>query len=110
MPIEPISPDDAIIKKQSIIPDIVIECFNELIAQNYTDNESTFKQDDVVELIRQKMTTVQPDVKNRIIYGSHWLDVESIYRKKGWIVEYDKPGFNESYDATFTFNRRRSKP
>lgn len=31
------------------------------------------------------------------------LDVEDVYRAAGWEVTYDKPGYNETYDATFTF-------
>ncbi len=110
MPIEPLSPNNVTTRKQSIIPDVVIECFNELIAQNYGDDSSTFKQIEVADLICLKMRQQgHPDFNNRVIYDKHWLDVESIYRGKGWIVEYDKPGFNESYDATFTFKRRRKK-
>ncbi len=109
MPVEPLSPNDVIIKKQSIIPDVVIECFNELIAQNFSGGESTFKQNDVAALICQKTIVTDPNFSDRTIYDKHWLDVESLYREKGWIVEYDKPGFNESYDATFTFKRRRKK-
>src|SRR5882724_6494617 len=109
MPIEPLSPDDVIIQKQSIIPDVVIDCFNELIAQHYGGGSSTFKQTEVADLICQRMRQGNHDFSDRIIYDKHWLDVESIYREKGWIVEYDKPGFNESYDATFTIKRRRVK-
>ncbi len=32
-----------------------------------------------------------------------WLNVEELYRAQGWTVTYDKPGYNESYPATFTF-------
>ncbi len=109
MSIEPLSPNDVTIQKQSIIPDVVIECFNELIAQTFSGDRSTFKQDAVADLICEKMLAVQPEFDDRIIYDKHWLDVESIYRAKGWTVEYDKPGFNESYDATFTFKRRNRR-
>jgi len=37
------------------------------------------------------------------IFDKGWLNVEEVYRAAGWAVEYDKPGFNESYSATFTF-------
>lgn len=28
-----------------------------------------------------------------------WLDLEDIYRDEGWTVEYDSPGYNETYEA-----------
>lgn len=103
MSVEPITPDDVTTQKQLIIPDEVIESFNEMIAQNFSGGGSTFKQNEVVKLICKKMKLRHND----IIYDKHWLDVESLYRERGWVVLYDKPGFNESYDATFSFARKK---
>ena len=36
-----------------------------------------------------------------------WLDVEGIYRKAGWDVEYDSPGYCEDYPATFKFRKKK---
>ena len=33
------------------------------------------------------------------------MDIESIYRADGWGVYYDKPGYNETYTATFEFTK-----
>jgi len=38
---------------------------------------------------------------------NNWLDVGKIYENAGWKVEYDRPGFNESYEATFSFTAKR---
>ncbi len=43
------------------------------------------------------------------IYERHLLDVEPSYRAEGWEVEYDKPGYNETYEATFTFRKKYMK-
>jgi hypothetical protein len=37
------------------------------------------------------------------IFDKHWLDVEDIYRRVGWKVRFDQPGYNEDYKAYFVF-------
>ncbi len=90
-------------KKATLIPDKVIEAFNEMIAQNCSNGSSTFTQKEVVALIVSKGIDEDQLLDNR------WLDVEGIYRKADWSVKYDKPGFNETYDATFTFSKKRKR-
>lgn len=38
-----------------------------------------------------------------------WLNFEEAFRKNGWDVAYDGPGFNESYDAYFQFRAKRGQ-
>lgn len=94
--VKPITPEEVVSKKEEILPDFVFESFNYLIAQNWKGGSSSFKQDDVVNLIREKMSGD---------FDIRWLDVEPVYRRAGWKVEYDKPGYCESYSATFTFRK-----
>jgi hypothetical protein len=42
-------------------------------------------------------------LKRNEIFKNHWLDVEEIYEEAGWQVAYDKPGYNETYEASFEF-------
>ncbi len=99
--VKPITPAEARQKQVDQIPDFVFEAFNELIARGIgSSNSVRFKQDDVVNLVLTKApegTTYQTLLDNK------WLDVERAYRKAGWKVTYDGPGYNESYSATFTF-------
>ncbi len=96
---KPITPADAAGFKKSKIPDHVIAVFNELIRQKFDGTQATIKQEDVVALI----LNTQPLVERDAIFANHWLDVEEIFEDAGWQVEFDKPGYNESYDAFFTF-------
>jgi len=95
----PIRPEEAPGRKLAQIPDGVIDVFNYLIVMNLSGNCATFTQADVVSLL----------VARGIIHSEqqafdyHLLDVEPVYREIGWEVTYDKPGWNESYPATFTF-------
>lgn len=95
--IQPIRPEEVIGAKLKSIPDSVIETFNTLIVQNGTSGAAVIKQGDVIALLKEK------GLDPREIYNKGWLDVEDIYRKAGWDVTYDNPGYNETYPATFTF-------
>lgn len=99
-PVEPIGPKDVLGLKEKVIPFEVIEAFNEMIASKFDGRQSKFTQIDVVKLILKKFD----EHGNKRAFNNDWLDVEPLYEKKGWKVEYDKPGYNEAYDATFAFS------
>jgi hypothetical protein len=94
---KPITPDEAESGKH--IPDEVFEAFNELIAEGDGD----VLQKDVVLRILAKI----PDTTREQIFKKGWLNVEPAYRKAGWKVTYDKPGYCETYEANFTFRRKK---
>lgn len=98
----PITPAEVVVKKQESIPDGIFEAFNELIAENFNGSESKFKLKDVVNLAVSKM----PDVPKDTMFEKHYFDVEEIYRKAGWMVEFDKAGYNETYDDFFVFIKK----
>ncbi len=102
---KPFTPKQAEDKKEEIIPAEVIEAFEELIVENLSGGSATITQDEVVQRIHKKMKRV----KTQEMFDKGWLDVEGLFRKAGWEVEYDKPGFNESYKATFTFSKKRKR-
>jgi hypothetical protein len=97
----PISPKEVASRKEASIPDEVFEVFNDLISQNWDGHRATVSQDDAVRQIAKKMGVSRGEAFNK-----GWLDVEDSYRKKGWKVEYDKPGYNESYSAFFVFKKK----
>lgn len=99
--VKSIQPDEVSSLKETIIPDGVIDAFNKMIAKHYNGNRSQFTQEEVVDLI-----VISMGVDRASVYENKWLDVEPIYREHGWKVEYDKPGYNESYKATFTFSKK----
>ncbi len=101
--IKPIRPDDVLELKKTIIPDQVIGAFNHLIAKNFSNGMAVVKQKDIVSEI---MTRMELDDSNDI-FNNHWLDVEEIYGNSGWHVNYDKPAYNEDYDAFYEFSTRK---
>lgn len=95
--VKPISPKDVTGERAKQIPDSVLGAFNALIAQNFRNGSACVLQDDVVARLEER------GLNRREIFDKGWLDVEDLYRNAGWYVQYDKPGFSESYPATFTF-------
>lgn len=96
----PITPAEAASTKQAAIPPKVFDVFNELILEGLDSGESTVYQKEVVKrLVKKGLSSTE-------IFDNGWLNVEPIYRKAGWIVEYDKPAYNEDYEPTFKFRKR----
>jgi len=100
--VKPITPEEACKVKKENIPDAVFTAFNTLIAKNFDSKYSAavVKQKDVVsEIVKNS------DITSEEIFNNGYLDIEGIYRKAGWSVKYDKPGYNESYEPFFEFKK-----
>ncbi len=90
-----------------------------MITDYWNGTYSSFTQDNVVTRILAAMVRKQVnesfrkgtgesvDELRKQLFEKGWLDVEPIFKKAGWDVEYDKPGYNESYPATFKFSRKK---
>ena len=81
-----------------------------MIAKKWDGHSSKFKQDDIINIILTKMNikmkTNSPFMlTDEYLFDNKFLDVEDIYRKQGWVVAYDKPAYNETYDAIFEFTK-----
>lgn len=101
---KPITPKEVTQEKIKAIPDRVVEIFNRVITRYWNGTSSTFRQSEVLAMICNETGEHMADV-----FREGWLDIEDIYESAGWDVEYDKPGFNENYPATFTFRKKESK-
>lgn len=104
MSIKPIRPEDVPASKARALPDFVIEAVNRLITKEFVGGSATVQQEDVINAILEACDGEEVTRKN--IFDSGWLNFEDAYQDAGWEVEYDKPGFNETYPATFTFRKK----
>ena len=68
---------------------------------NYDDYCIRIKQKDIIKLALQYCD--DENMTSRIIHDNKWMDFEGAFEKYGWIIEYDKPAYNETYDAVFEF-------
>lgn len=102
MSVKPITPSDIPNAKKNIIPDAVFEVVNELIAKNYSGSSATVTQNEILEGLAER------GIARDRAFSQKYLEIEDIYRENGWKVEYDKPGYNESYDAYFKFIAKKN--
>ena len=100
--IKPISPSE--VDDTQYIPDWAIEAANECIIAHYkaATRTSHFTQNVLIEYY---LKHAPKSVTRQTIFSENWLDIEPIYRKEGWIVDYDSPAYCETYEANFTFEK-----
>jgi len=79
----------------------VIKIFNFLITKNLSDGISVVSQKEAVKMIASNL-----GITEQRVFDRHLLDVEEVFEDVGWDVDYDKPGYNESYQPTFTFTEK----
>lgn len=101
---KPITPQE-LEKFDSVIPDEVFDVVNSiLLEKRQFGGESLSRimilQEDVVKKLVQDHNFARQD-----IYAKHMLDFEPHYRKAGWNVVFDRPGYCESYAAYWVFSQ-----
>ena len=101
---KPITPKDVESAKTSHTLPLIIEAANELIVEKWNGYNATFTLRELGTRARAKLG-MQEDQE----FERGQLDIEPIFRKAGWIVEYDRPGYNENYEAHFIFKKRRMR-
>lgn len=97
---KPIKPEDVGAQKANFIPEAVFDAFNAEIIAHFTHGSAKVIQERVVSRL------IGGGMSRHEIFDSGMLNVEEAYRAMGWKVEYEKPGYNESGEAYFTFSTR----
>lgn len=98
--IKPLSPEEAKAAQEESLPDEVIETVNYFLTKRASNLVIRITVAEVREMLNRKGFTTEQ------IYGDNLLDIENVYRKAGWKVTYDKPGYNESYEPYWDFSKR----
>jgi hypothetical protein len=101
--VKPLSPTDVELEKGSNVPDAVIRAVNILLKQKARDGFATILQKEIIHLAMD----LDPWLKSSDLHERGGLDIEALYEKVGWSVTYDKPGFNENYEPTFEFQKKK---
>ena len=105
--VEPIRPCDV----KLIIPDFIIEAVNGLIQQNWTGEQAKVTQNEILNIVSVREKDPDLDIDDKPtrdeVFSHHWLDIEDLYRAKGWDVKYDQPAYYETYDAYFVFKPKK---
>jgi hypothetical protein len=103
----PIKPKEVQKKRNESFPEEVFDAFNEMIVKEWDGHSASFTLKSVADLAIKKL---KEGGRNRGLtrqgmYDKGWMDVEDVYQKAGWEVEFDKPGYNEDYEANFKFSK-----
>jgi len=105
--VKPISPEEIGNEKIKTIPVAMIQAVNELLAIEWNGSSATLRQDDILTRYF-KIIGKENDRANRDeVFDKHMLDFEHVYRKLGWRVYYDRPAYNESYEPTYEFMKKK---
>lgn len=102
---KPITLEQVTKVKISNLPKEVIEAFNSLIVKDWNGRSSVISQDDVVKQIIKNFKKNNKKISKDKIFENHFLDIEGAYRRVGWKVTYDKPGYNENSEAFWAFEK-----
>jgi hypothetical protein len=100
----PMKPSEVRAAKKAALPEEVFRVVNRLIEEHWNGNEARFGQNRLVSALMLAMS-----IDRHEVFSRHLLDFEEAYRAQGWEVEYDKPGYNETYEPTFSFSRGKPK-
>ena len=102
--IKPISPKE-LSQTKELHPDIV-SIFNEILTERFSEGKIvTIFQEEVIE----RFLSRNEGFEKSLLFTNHMLDIEPFYRKEGWKVSFDRPGYSESYKAFWEFGENKSK-
>lgn len=96
----PIKPQDVQVRKNENLPEEVFQAFNELIVKYWNGSYANVSMAEAANLIQTKM-----NISHKQVFERGLLDVEDAYRKAGWEVNFDKPGYNENYAPYYLFSK-----
>lgn len=103
---KPITPNEAKKSTSSAIPSFVIEAFNEMISTRLRRGVARFDLKEVADLA---MSKAPPGFERQTLWDRNYMDVEPLFERAGWKVQFDKPGYCESYEAFFVFRAPRTR-
>lgn len=105
---KPLTPDEVQTLHHKNIPSEVIEAINELLVLKYRRPllDIRITQREIIDAAQIKFQSMIKRSTNEI-FENGWMDFEPVFRNNGWDVSYDRPGWNESYEAFYLFSRKK---
>lgn len=98
--VKPITPGEVIVARKKMLPDDVIEVFNELITRAFNGRSALVSQREALTQIAARLNLSRDQV-----FMSGYLDVEAVFSEAGWIVKYEQPARDEAFEPYFEFSR-----
>lgn len=98
-PNRPLKPSEVVTAKKEHIPEIVFNVINSQIVKEWNGTKAVVSYPVVVNILDSAEKFSRDNI-HKMLSG-----IEEIYEQEGWSVVYDKPGYNESYAANWTFTK-----
>lgn len=83
------------------IPELVIVLVNNMLKEAWDRGSAILHTKDIMQKLKLAF-----DKTEKEILEMHWLDIEPIYRKAGYNVEYVKPAYGEQGEPYFKFENQ----
>lgn len=106
-PIIPLTPSEVHVQFTRDFDPYIIQAVNNLLVKKFSPGIRSLiiKRD---EVLTEYFRISPSDGRNQAIrraelFENHQLDFEELFSKYGWIVKYDKPGWDETYEPFFEF-------
>ena len=96
--VDAITPNEVGEAKENAFGAQVMEVWNAIIASKFTNGRAVVRQNEVIDALQVATGKSRND-----IFDKGWLNIEEVYRSKGWSVHYDKPAYYETHEPKFTF-------
>ena len=103
---KPITPEKVEQIRIHEMPEAIIQATNELIVRKWNGHEATVKVYEIVNHYFSVSGEEDTAAARKELFAKHYLDIEPAYREATWKVKFDKPGYDESYDAYFVFSKK----
>jgi len=90
--VKPINPKE--LDSSPAIPDEIISIFNKLIIEKWNGKEAVVFQDNVIDRILEEAPHL--NLTKKEIFERNYLDIEKMFRKEGWFVQYESPSIGDN--------------
>lgn len=97
MTVKALTPAEVVAARVENFDEVVIEVVNELLLKAFSRGQAVLKQNAVVTALMER------GYSREKIFSENLLDFEGAFLAAGWRVWYDRPGYNENYEAFWTF-------
>lgn len=97
--IQPIKRSEISQAKVALIPDSIINAVNELLKKSWNGSFAVIKSKELMKLVLESDSTLT----DQIIFNNRFFDFEPIFRKEGWVVTFETPDRDQSFDSYFKF-------
>jgi hypothetical protein len=110
---KPLTPAEAKKKRIESIPNAVVRAVNSLLDDTTVRFGVTALREAILRELKAEAENYSPETMpdwckftDPTRFPSAWFDFEPIFMKAGWEVSYDRPGYNESGETTWTFSSK----